>query len=305
MRKFLIIWIVSVSVCAWVGVLAWRALPDGLMHVFFLDVGQGDSMLLVTPHGKRVLVDAGPGSAVIEPLKRAIGWLSHDIDLAVITHFDRDHSEGFLSVLRDYHVEHLLITGVEQKTALQGNLFAMIAKLKIPVWIASADTDFLLDDGVIMDVLSPFESLAGKYFQNANETSIVTRILVKSGVDNRGIFQMHPEILTTGDIGFETEQKLVEKYGNLLHAAILKVPHHGSRYSSGDAFLARVRATWAVISVGAHNTYHHPHPDALGRLKNMMKNVAESSTSHILRTDQKGTIEAVIDATGQIMSVGL
>ncbi len=278
-----------------------RELPDGRLHVYALDVGQGDSMLLRLPHGGSVLIDGGPGSNVVEPLRRAIGWMARDIDLVVVTHFDRDHCEGLLSVLEDYHVVRVMITGVEQRTELQGRLFALIREKGIPVWIADANSDVVLDRGfgdglsdeIVMDVLSPFESLAGKYFKNANETSIVTRILVG---DPRA---MRSEIFTTGDIGFETEKKLVARYGNILRAEILKVAHHGSRYSSGEDFLSRVRATWAVISVGAKNTYHHPHPDALSRLLKM------TDLSHILRTDQRGTVETIINSSGKIMSVGL
>lgn len=293
--------------CACVGWFAMNGLPDGRLHVYALDVGQGDSMLLRLPHGGNVLIDGGPGSNVVEPLRRAIGWMARDIDLVIVTHFDRDHCEGLLNVLQDYHVGRVMITGVEQRTELQGRLFALIREKNIPVWIADASSDVILDYdvsglAVILDVLSPFETLAGKYFKNANETSIVTRILVGSAsAASAEPAPYSSVILTTGDIGLETEKKLVARYdaSGELRAEILKVAHHGSRYSSSEDFLSRVRATWAVISVSAKNTYHHPHPDALGRLLKMV------DVSHILRTDQRGTIEVVIDLTGRIMSVGL
>ncbi len=296
MRKFLYGWILAVGACVLVGWLVMSELPDWRLHVYALDVGQGDSMLLRLPHGGTVLIDAGPGSNVVEPLRRAIGWMARDIDLVVVTHFDRDHCEGLLSVLEDYHVGRIMITGVEQRTELQARLFALIREKGIPVWIADANSDVVLDSNVIMDVLSPFTTLAGTYFKNANETSIVTRILVGSA--RAAIVEPYSSaILTTGDIGLETEKKLVARYGDILHASILKVAHHGSRYSSGEDFLSRVYATWAVISVGAKNTYHHPHPDALARLLKII------DLSHILRTDQQGTVEIVIDGRGEILSL--
>lgn len=305
MRKFFCWWISVVCGCIVVGWLVLCELPDGRLHVYALDVGQGDSMLLKLPHGGTVLIDGGPGSNIVEPLKRAIGWMTRKIDLVVVTHFDRDHAEGFLHVLQDYDVGQVMLTGVEQRTELQARLFSLIREKGIPVWIVDASTDVVLDQGfppgdnpagpgddmVIMDVLSPFTPIAGTYFKNANETSIVTRILVGDGGGNGNVASLRSAILTTGDIGFEMEKKLVAKYGasGELRAEILKVGHHGSRYSSGEDFLSRVRATWAMISVSAKNTYGHPHPDALGRLGRVM------DTTQILRTDQRGTIEMVID----------
>lgn len=273
--------------------LVLGSLPDGRLHAYFLDVGQGDSILLRLPHGGTVLVDGGPGSNVVEPLRRAAGWLSGKIDLVVITHFDRDHVEGFLKVFEDYHVGHVLMTGVEQGTELQKNIITMIAAKKIPIWIASSDSDFLLDDAVIMDTLSPFQSLAGKYYKDANDTSIVTRILVghdNNSVNNGGVLHVQSAILMTGDAGFEIEKKMIARYGasGELGANILKVGHHGSQYSSSEDFLARVRARWAVISVGAKNSYHHPGPDTMKRLVEMT-----GSQNGILRTDTMGTIEEI------------
>lgn len=291
-------WGVVILVC---GSVCWQVLarlPDGLTRVFFLDVGQGDSMLLKLPHGGHVLIDGGPGSNIVEPLRKAMGWLGGEIDLVVVTHFDRDHCEGLLRVFEDYRVGHVLITGVEQGTDLQKQLFSLIAKKHIPVWIADSQTDFLLDSGgvgggtgsggaVVMDVLSPFETLAGKYYKNANETSIVARILVVDSDKGEEPESAQPKILMTGDIGEEAEKSLVERYGasGELRAEVLKVAHHGSRYSSTEDFLRKVSPKTAVISVSARNTYHHPHPDALGRLGKFL------STANILRTDKKGTVE--------------
>lgn len=297
MRKFLMGWMIAVWVCFGVGWLVMGELPDGRARAYFLDVGQGDAMLLKLPHGGNVLIDAGPGSNISEPLRRAMGWLGRHIDLVVVTHFDRDHCEGLLKVLRDYSVGHILITGVEQRTELQGTLFSFLAERGIPVWIADAASDFVLDYGdadgrgqVMLDVMWPLESMAGKYVKSANETSIVARILVGTSRGQHNVLNVDSKILMTGDIGFETENKLVARYGKSgeLRAEILKVPHHGSRHSSGEEFLRRVRATLAVISVSARNTYGHPHPDALGRLGDVLR------ASQILRTDQQGTIEMEI-----------
>ncbi len=316
MRTFFLGWISVVCAAAVMGWFVLSGLPDGRLHLYALDVGQGDGMLMRLPHGGTVLIDAGPGSNIVEPLRHAMGWLDNSIDLVVVTHFDRDHCEGLLKVFENYHVGHVLITGVEQRTELQQQLFSMIAMKKIPVWIAASGRDLVLDwsvDGVarsvILDTLAPFDSLAGRYLKDANESSIISRILVErrlgSGVDSDGEsnsvssteLPVRSLMLTTGDSGFPTEERLVDRYGSLLHADILKVGHHGSRYSSGDRFLATVGAMWAIISVSAKNTYNHPHPDAVARLQRM------TDLSHILRTDQRGTIEMVYDFEREELSL--
>lgn len=305
MRRFFLSWVLVICGGAMLGCFVLSRLPDEKLHLYALDVGQGDAILMRLPHGGTVLIDAGPASNIVEPLRHAMGWLDSTIDLVVVTHFDRDHCEGLLKVFEYYRVGHVLITGVEQRTELQQHLFSMIAEKNIPVWIAAADRDFILDSGgahgsgaVIMDVLSPFDSLAGRYIKDANESSIISRILVerRDGGD-RGGLPVRSLMLTTGDSGFPTEEKLIARYGSLLHADILKVGHHGSRYSSSENFLAKVRALWAIISVSAKNTYHHPHPDALSRLERM------TDLSHILRTDQRGTIEMIYDFLSEEISL--
>ncbi len=257
--------------------VALHELPDGRLHVFMLDVGQGDSMLLRMPDGKHVLIDAGEGAYVREPLRRVMGFFRDRIDLVVVTHFDRDHAEGFLSVFDEYDVGAVLMTGVEQRSEIQRRVLEKISAHEVPVMMARADQDFILDRDVILDVLWPFESMAGTYVENANESSIVTRILMRG----RSV------LLTTGDIGFPTEKKLVAKYGESgeLRSEFLKVGHHGSRYSSDLDFLRAVAPACALISVAAKNGYHHPHPDALGRLREV--------TSCVRQTAKEGTIEVV------------
>lgn len=302
MWKFFLYWIGVILVMGWLCIVSLGALPDGKLHVFMLDVGQGDSMLLRTPDGKHILIDAGEGSRAREPLRKMMGLFSRRIDLVVITHFDRDHAEGFLSVFDEYDVGAVLITGVEQRTELQRRVLEKIAVHDVPVMLARADLDLMLDRDVMMDVLWPFESMAGRYVEKANETSIVTRILVRDDKKNdRGkIHQLWRSVfLTTGDIGFPTEKKLVSRYGESgqLRSEFLKVGHHGSRYSSDLEFLRAVSPRCALISVAAKNGYHHPHPDALGRLSKV--------TSCVRQTAKEGTIETVIDLMGRIISVGL
>lgn len=283
MWKFFCAWIAVIVVIGGGAGVALGELPDGRLHIFMLDVGQGDGMLLRTPDGKHVLIDAGEGAHVREPLRKMMGFFRDRIDLVVVTHFDRDHAEGFLSVFDEYEVGAVLMTGIEQRSEIQRRVLEKIAVHDVPVILARADLDLMLDRHVMMDVLWPLESIAGRYVEKANESSIVTRIVVRDKGSWRSV------LLTTGDIGFPTEKKLVSRYGESgqLRSEFLKVGHHGSRYSSDLDFLRAVSPACALISVAAKNGYHHPHPDALGRLGEV--------TSCVRQTAKEGTIEIVPD----------
>ncbi len=285
MWKFFCAWIAVIVVVGVGAGVALGELPDGRLHIFMLDVGQGDGMLLRTPDGKHVLIDAGEGAHVREPLRKVMGFFRDRIDLVVVTHFDRDHAEGFLSVFDEYEVGAVLMTGIEQRSEIQRRVLEKIAVHDVPVILARADLDLMLDRDVMMDVLWPLESTAGRYVEKANESSIVTRIVVRDYADRL----WRSVLLTTGDIGFPTEKKLVLKYGESgqLRSDFLKVGHHGSRYSSDLDFLRAVSPSCALISVAAKNGYHHPHPDALGRL--------DEVTSCVRQTAKEGTIEIVPD----------
>ncbi len=280
MWKFFLYWTGAILVLGWVSLVSLRALPDGRLHIYALDVGQGDSMLLQTPDGKHILIDGGPGSAVAEPLRKAMGFFSRKIDLVVITHFDQDHAEGFLSVLREYEIGAVLMTGVEQKSEIQRDSMRVILERDIPVWIGWSERDVILDRGLVMDVIWPRTSLAGKYYKKANEVGMVYRLLVGRPDSQKCV------LLGMADTGFSTEDSLMRSDRASLDCDLLKVGHHGSRYSSGLEFLRAVSPTCALISVGAKNRYGHPHPDALGRLGKV--------TSCVRRTDREGTVEVVI-----------
>lgn len=295
---------------AWIGVIAvtvavaWHVLsglPNGrLLLMASLDVGQGDSMVLRMPHGQVAVIDAGMGNRVLAPLERVLGSSERRIDLVVLTHLDSDHAAGFLALAERYTIGRLMVTGAVHGTELEKAIYAVADKKHIPIWFGHAGLDVALDDNVVMDIIWPTRSLVGVCVAKAcdggdvhgggraaatNDTAIVARILVGG----------HSVMLTTGDISSLVEAQLVRGAGDgdaagaaSLRSDILKVAHHGSKYSSSSAFLRAVQPRYAFISVGARNMYHHPHPDALKRLE-AIRDI------RILRTDQKGTLTATVD----------
>ena len=163
MKRHLSLWIGLLIAIVFVCTKSLAELPDGMLHLYFLDVEQGDGYLLITPSGNRIVVDAGPANNIVAPFRKAIGWMNDNIDMVMLTHFDKDHAEGMLALLANFHVKKLVITGVEQRTALQHMIMARVVADHIPVTIAYSATDFAVDHDVVMDLIWPMKSLAGKY----------------------------------------------------------------------------------------------------------------------------------------------
>lgn len=258
------------------GTLFFTAQPDGLLHVYFLNVGQGDSILIRTPSGKNILVDGGPEKKVLLELNKVLPFWNSTFDYIVPTHPDRDHIEGLIPVLKRYSVKNILTTGVYKNDYLSETFLRLIHEKNIPVTFTEANSDITFDDGVTIDILFPFSQNIGRE-TDTNSTSLVAEV----------IYGEH-EILLTGDADASVEEKLIAARAPI-KTDVLKVAHHGSKTSTGEAFLRAVNPEFAVISVGKGNSYHHPHPSVLKRLT--------TCDREILRTDLDGRIEMIFSKT--------
>lgn len=252
------------------GVLIWQ-IPDENFHAYFLNVGQGDSILIKTPENHQILVDGGPKNYVFQELDRVMPFFDKTIDLVVLTHPHADHIDGLVEVLKRYQVNTILMTGVSYQNANYKEFMKVAAERNISIYIAENNLDFKFGE-VFFDVLYPEKQLLGTNFKDLNNSSIVMKISYR----NR-------QIMLTGDMGFEEENSLI-KTGLNLRADILKVGHHGSSTSSSYKFLNLVKAKIAIIQSGRGNTFGHPTKEALERLK-------ASDVQQIYRNDLDGRIE--------------
>jgi competence protein ComEC len=234
-------------------------MPTGHTEVDVFDIGQGDSILITTPSGKRILVDGGRDLLPITELSNRLPFLDRRIDLLVLSHPDLDHVASFPEIVRRYEVKAALITGVAAETKAYNEFLDLLAEKKISKMIADPTKDIDFGDGVVLDIVWPPPLLVGVHTDATNETSIVMRLLVAT---DHGSSSM----LFTGDMG-EPEEKQVLNSGADIRADILKVGHHGSKGSSSTGFLLAVHPKLAVISVGRKNSYGHPHPSILKRFE--------------------------------------
>jgi competence protein ComEC len=243
----------------------------GSLKAYFLDVGQGDSTLIVFGN-RTILIDAGEtgmGDIVVGRL-RSLG-ISR-IDLLVATHPHSDHIGGMEKVLSAFAVGQVLDPGMPHPSALYARFLDTVETNHIRYRIAQQGQTIDLDPALRIVVLSPPEQ---KTSDDLNDNSIVLRI-------SYGTVDM----LLIGDAGKGTEEHLL-KTGYALDSEILKVAHHGSTYSTGTAFLGRVHPDVAVIPVGTGNPYGHPAEETIAALK--------QAGVVVYRTDRDGDILVTSD----------
>jgi competence protein ComEC len=231
----------------------------------FLDIGQGDAQLLTLPGGARIMIDSGPpGGRVADKLDKVIGKTDGYIDLAIITHPELDHFGGYAEVLKRYRVGAVLMTGREKDTSEWKHFAAQLRASGIPIVLVK-EGDTIQYGASHIDIISPGPEFFGS--DALNDTGIVTK-LQSTGVT----------ALFTADIGQNVEDYLLPRYN--LDVDILKVGHHGSKFSSSEEFLNEVTPKVAVIQVGAHNTYGHPTPQTLSRLKAIGAKIYRNDLDH-------------------------
>ena len=232
---------------------------QGELRVDVLDVGQGDAILLTTPHGRQVLVDGGPsGIELARQLGAVLPHWDRTLDLVVLTHPQQDHLAGFVEVFRRYDVYGVVETGMTNTSAtfalFEGEAAPRQSKLRGDSWEL---------DGVRFEVLWPTTSEQPKQLNNA---SLVLRVTYDGVV-----------LLLTGDIEAAAQQELLATTD--VRAHILKVPHHGSK-TSDASFFAAVDPAVALISVGADNRFGHPHEETIAALAGI----------RVYRTDLAGRV---------------
>lgn len=241
------------------------------LAVHFVDVGQGDGIAVNLPNGKVLLIDSGPASSS-NSLKKYIknnvisGKINGKVDYLVLTHADRDHVGGTLTLLKSFDVEQVFLPSVHDNTKTFNSILDYIADNNIN---STTDYELLEQLESDIDVFTLGEMFADKTNENCP--------LVK--IECFGY-----SFLLTGDIPSEVEHEFVVRFGDQLDSDVLKVGHHGSKNSSSNEFLQVVSPAYAVISSG--NVYGHPHQEALDRLK--------AANATILRTDELGNITFIV-----------
>lgn len=239
------------------------------LEITVFDVGQGDAIFVETADGHQMLVDGGPDDTVLAKLGEVMPIGDREIDLVVISHPHADHINGLVSVLERYQIDKIITSGVEYKSVAYDALRGLIQSKNIETDIID-DKETFDFGGAKIDIFYPKKSFVGKLVKNVHDADVVLKVTE----DERSI-------LLTGDAEASAETEMISA-GDDLRADVLKVGHHGSKTSSSEEFLDAVNPDYAVISVGAGNTYGHPHASVLRRLRD--------HGAKIFRTDENGDV---------------
>ncbi|GAC1415543.1 MAG: DNA internalization-related competence protein ComEC/Rec2 [Acidobacteriaceae bacterium] len=271
----------------------------GQLEVTAIDVGQGDSLLVVAPDGQAMLVDAGGPTGAAAHAENATGRAGFDLgeqvvspylwsrqlrslDILVLTHAHSDHMGGMPSILRNFHPRELWV-GIDPASSSYRELLSEAASLGTTVRHLRAP-DTLTWDQTAITVLAPAPAYANNGPPTNNDSLVLRMQFGRASV------------LLEGDAEASSEHAIVAS-GLLAPVTLLKVGHHGSRTSTTPDLLAAASPQDAIISVGRQNTFGHPRPEIIQRL-------ADAHT-HVFRTDQLGLTTFVLSRDGTISTLPL
>lgn len=245
------------------------------LTVSFLDVGQGDAILVEGPTGIEMLIDGGKDRSVLRELPRVMGPLDRSIDVVVATHPDADHIGGLPGVLSRYSVGRFFESGKEGESSIYESLEVAVGRERgIEEGVLRNGMRIHLGGGAYADILHPEENVT--QLRETNDASIMMRLVYGE-----------TEFMLTGDAPSWAEDRVVQRYGSTLQSDVLKAGHHGSKTSTSPAFLAAVDPGIVVVSAGKDNSYGHPNVDVVAR-------ILESGAA-LVSTISEGTITFVSD----------
>ena len=267
-------------VLAVIAVIPWFIIfsfPDNVLHVYFFDIGQGDSMFIKTPHNYQILIDGGPSKAVLAELGKVMPFYDRTIDLVLLTHPHMDHVTGLIEVLQRFEVGQVLVNEAVDNSTEYKIFLETIEQRKILRQNFLQDDKIVLGDGVELMSFWPLTQTSIFDVLDVNRVSQVVRL-------DYGNFS----VLFTGDaeLGLENPQLA---YLDWEQVDVLKVPHHGSKDAIAEKALQKLKPFLAIISVGLNN-FGHPSEEVL--------NLLIKQGIKILRTDEEGMIEVVSDGEG-------
>ena len=250
----------------------------GKLRLIFCDVGQGDGILIVSPNGKQVVVDGGPGTKIVDCLGKKMPFWDRTIEMMILTHAQKDHMEGQIELFDSYKVEKVIWTGVENETVIFDQWQESLKTEEAKVYLAKAG-DTIIMGRISFDILWPTKTQISDWEklppQDLNDTSVVIRIEYENFC-----------AYFTGDIPKEIFEELINK-----KCQILKVSHHGSKTGTSKEIVDKVDPQVVVIQVG-RNRFGHPNQDVLDLFEK----------TNVIRNDISAIVEIETDGNSYIVN---
>ena len=222
------------------------------LQFHFIDVGQGDSSLIITPKGKTILIDAGDEAHAKKVLSYVREQGIEKLDLVIATHPDADHIGGMDKVIKNFDIDVFAMPDVSAKTNQYKQIQRELKAKKMKTTRLYQGDEVQIDDDIDFEILSPVK---GKKYDDTNEYSIVAKIVYKD-----------TSFILMGDATMENEVDIINNVLDI-DIDVLKLGHHGSSTSSSDYFITKTSPKIAIISCGKNNKYGHPHQEVMRVLK--------------------------------------
>lgn len=283
----------------------WSRFDD--TTVSFIDVGQGDSILISTATGKHMLIDGGGtvnfrkpddrwrerrvpfevGEKVVVPLLKQRGI--RELDAVLLTHADQDHAGGLQAVLKHIPVKQFIMNGTWKSSVFMNSLYDTAIDKGIPIRKWEAGQRWKLDEWSALEVLYPYPSSDSSLYleDNQNEASLVVQVTLTHPTSGKqAVFML------TGDLEADGERQMLQYTAGRPSKSIdvLKVAHHGSKTSTTPEWIEQWKPEIGIISAGRNNRYGHPHPKVLDTLRN--------AKIPVKRTDIEGEIQFKLTSGG-------
>jgi len=284
--------------------VARTPLDNETVRLFFLDVGQGDA-ILIEKGDYQILIDGGPGDEILSELGAIMPISDRKIETVILTHPHADHLTGINLILDRYEVDKFYHSGTSYNSNAYEELTVKLLDKNIDSFIPEIGEMFVPYENAEMIFLWPGAQYLGATLQNANNSSVVSRFCYFDQC-----------VLLTGDIEVDEQKKMFDYYFSnsadndssqlvasndnyssieskksaIIKSDILKIPHHGSSNGTNALLLQKVDPKTVIIQVGAENKFGHPHNQVVELLKNI----------EIYRTDRDGRIEFIFSQKGII-----
>ncbi|MEK7194314.1 MAG: MBL fold metallo-hydrolase [Patescibacteria group bacterium] len=276
-REVIVVGLVLACLSVWSLVFAHE--ESNLLKVYFLDIGQGDAILIDSPTHGRVLIDGGPNRKVLSELGKMLPFGDKNIDVVIETHPDADHITGLVDVMNRYKIGTFLEPGVESPNKIDDALEKVVNEKNIPKLLARRGVSIDLGGGAKLLILFPNQDVSS---WETNDASIVAKLTYGK-----------KSFLLTGDSTKNSEYKIMTLGESILDSDVLKAGHHGSDGSTSILYAQTVSPEYAVISAGKNNSYGHP--------KKSVLNILQKVGAKIVSTIDLGTIEFETDGESLIL----
>lgn len=247
---------------------------DNLLNLVFIDVGQGDAILIKSPSGKNILIDGGPDSDLAEKISKFIAYRNNKIDLMIITHPHRDHYYGLISVIKKYKTQKIIYSGIDVNLSDYNYMKKIISDYNLELIKPQMGDKYEIDKNLHFQIIYMPKT---RTVENLNDASVSIKLTYKNF-----------DAIFNGDASCEIENIILKNNQNL-KSEIFKASHHGSKYSNCDNLLNSIKPELTIIQSGALNKFGHPHQEAVDRIL--------KSGSQILRNDELGDV--IIESNGE------